>query len=169
MKKANIPTKPLEALRKKFEKHKYVIIVLLVGALILLWPGGSSSGAAPAQPGPSDSSVQFSLEEEERRLAEALAQIEGAGEVIVLLSLRSSVLQEVAVDEDDRGRRAVVTVPIGGGAQQEITLRYHFPEFQGALIISQGGDNPTVRLQITQAVAALTGLRTDRITVSPMA
>ena len=152
-------------------KNKYVVIVLLVGVLIILWPSGREAPRKQAVAGEASaaSHLSFSLAAEEARIAHALSQIEGAGEVVVVLSLRTSLEQEVAVNEDQNGRRETVTISTGQGTQSEVTLRYHFPEFQGALVVSVGANNPTVALQITQAVSALTGLRTDRITVSPMA
>jgi len=160
---------PLDRIRKLAEKNKYILIVLLAGLLIILWPsGGRSSDDAQAAPEQTKSPLSFSLSEKEQRIAHALSQIEGAGDVIVVLSLRTSLEQEVAVDEDSAGRRETVTISTGSGTQSEVTLRYHYPEFRGALVVSQGADDATVRLQITQAVAALTGLGTDRITVTRM-
>jgi len=160
---------PLERVRKIAEKHKYVLIVLLAGLLIILWPGSreTSDDALPATEH-TESPLSFSLLEKEQRIAHALSQIEGAGDVIVVLSLRTSLEQEVAIDEDSAGRRETVTISTGSGTQREVTLRYHYPEFRGALVVSQGADDASVRLQITQAVAALTGLGTDRITVTRM-
>jgi len=164
-------TKPpvdIKHIIKALEKNKYLLLVLLVGMLVILWPfGGGGSEAATAAETP-EHHLAFSLEEKEDRLARALSQIEGAGEVIVMLSLRTSLEQEIAVDEDQSGRRATVTISTGGGTQSEVTLRYRYPEFQGALVVSQGADDASVRLQLTRAVAALTGLGTDRITVMPM-
>ena len=158
-----------ERFRKLAEKNKYVLIVLLAGLLIILWPsGGRASDEALPVAEQTESSLSFSLEEKEARIAHALSQIAGAGEVIVVLSLRTSLEQEVAVDEDSAGRRETVTISTGSGTQSEVTLRYRYPEFRGALVVSQGADDATVRLQITQAVAALTGLGTDRITVTRM-
>jgi len=158
----------LKKIRGIAEKNKYVLIVLLVGLFIILWPvGGSTEEAAPI-PVQADHPLAFSLEEKELRIAEALSRIEGAGEVIVVLSLRTSLEQEVAVDEDTAGRRETVTISTGAGTQSEVTLRYRFPEFRGALVVSEGASDASVRLQITQAVASLTGLGTDRITVTQM-
>ena len=154
---------------KAVEKNKYVALVLLAGLAIILWPsgsGGETREEPPAQE--AQNPLAFSLEEKEERIAQALSRIHGAGEVIVLLSLKTSLEQEVAVDEDSSGRRETVTISTGSGTQSEVTLRYRYPQYQGALIVSQGADNATVRLQITQAVAALTGLGTDRITVIKM-
>ena len=160
---------PLGKIRSLAEKNKYVLIVLLAGLLIILWPSGrgSTPEPVPAQE-QAESPLSFSLDEKEQRISHALSQIEGAGDVIVLLSLRTSFEQEVAVDEDSAGRRETVTISTGSGTQSEVTLRYRYPEFRGALVVSQGADDATVRLQITQAVAALTGLGTDRITVTRM-
>ncbi|MCL2568650.1 MAG: stage III sporulation protein AG [Oscillospiraceae bacterium] len=168
-KKARSPVDVTKFL-KVIEKNKYVCLVLLLGVVILIWPfgGGTAPTAAAPPQTPAEHPLAFSLEEKEARLAYALSQIEGAGEVIVMLSLRTSLEQEVAVDEDQSGRRATVTISTGAGTQSEVTLRYRYPEFQGALIVSEGAHNATVRLQLTQAVAALTGLGTDRITVTPM-
>ena len=155
---------------KTVEKNKYVLLVLLAGVLIILWPFGSSNPPAvlPAGGEPTEHRLAFCLEEKEARLADALSRIDGAGEVAVMLSLRTSLEQEVAVDEDQTGRRATVTISTGAGTQSEVTLRYRYPEFQGALVVSQGAENASVRLQLTQAVAAVTGLGTNRITVTQM-
>ena len=37
--------------------------------------------------------------------------------------------------------------------------------YRGALVVCQGGDQAAVRLAVTEAVMALTGLPADRITV----
>ena len=39
------------------------------------------------------------------------------------------------------------------------------PLYRGALIVCEGGGNDAVRLQVIEAVAALTGLGSDRIAV----
>jgi len=151
-------------------KNKYVLLVLLVGAAIILWPGDQSptERAPPPLAEGSEARLSFSLADEEQRIAAALTQIEGAGAVTVVLSLRTSLEQEVAVNEDASGRRETVTISTGAGTQSEVTLRYRYPEFQGALVVSEGAEHASVRLQLTQAVAALTGLGTDRITVTQM-
>jgi len=166
-KRPKLPT-GLGPVIKVVEKNKYVLLVLLAGLLIILWPAG---GGAPEPQIPAEEiahPLAFALAEQEERIARALSRIAGAGEVVVVLSLRTSLEQEVAVNEDGAGRRETVTVSTGQGTQSEVTLRYRYPEYQGALIVSRGADDPTVRLQITQAVAALTGLGTDRITVTKM-
>ena len=43
-----------------------------------------------------------------------------------------------------------------------------YPEYRGALVVAQGADNAAIKLAITQAVAGLTGLSSDKITVVKM-
>ena len=52
-----------------------------------------------------------------------------------------------------------------GGSQEAVLLTQRYPTFQGALVVCQGGDDAEIRLTLTQAVSALTGLGADRITV----
>ena len=42
------------------------------------------------------------------------------------------------------------------------------PVYLGALIVCQGGDNPTVKLSIVEAVMDITGLSSNQITVLKM-
>ena len=58
-----------------------------------------------------------------------------------------------------------MTVGRGSGSQEVVPLQTLAPEFRGALVVCPGGGDPRVRLTLTQAVSALTGLGTDRISV----
>ena len=42
--------------------------------------------------------------------------------------------------------------------EEAVLVTQRYPTFQGALVICPGGEDPAVRLALTQAVAALTGL-----------
>ena len=54
----------------------------------------------------------------------------------------------------------------GGGSQETVTVQELSPGYQGALLVCEGGDDPRVRLALTQAVSALTGLGADKISIS---
>ena len=57
-----------------------------------------------------------------------------------------------------------VVVNTGSGQQTVVRLE-RAPVFQGAVVVSQGGDRAEVRLLLTQAVSSLTGLGADKITI----
>jgi len=161
---------PNEAMNKFLQilkKNQYVLIVLFVGLIIILIPGSSDTKEDPeAQVTASEESeLYFSVEEQEKKIAQALSEIEGAGDVTVVLSVKTSTEQEVAVDEDGEKTQTVI-ISSSEGTESALTLRYIYPEYQGALIVTEGAENATTKLNIIEAVANLTGLGTDKITVT---
>lgn len=156
-----------------FQKYKLVLLVLAAGVVLLLWPTGKGDAAA-ASPGQGGSAAasDFDLEALERKLERVLSQIDGAGEVSVALTVRSGVEQIYAVDgsmsQDESGREEetrTVIVSTGSGTEEAVPVQQRYPAFRGAVVVCPGGGDPEIRLLITQAVSALTGLGTDRITV----
>ncbi len=143
-------------------KNKYALIVLGVGLLILLLPTGSKK--TTEEPDNTEiTAPSFSVETEEKRLAQQLTQIKGAGKVSVLLSVEGSVSRELA----ENGEETLVISSNGG--QKVVELYYVNPIYTGAVIVCQGAATSSVRLEITQAVSAFTGLGTDKIRVMEMA
>ena len=53
----------------------------------------------------------------------------------------------------------------GGGAEEVVVTEEVYPTFRGALVVCQGAGDPAVKLTVTEAVSALTGLGSDRICV----
>jgi len=156
---------------KALEKYKYVLLVVLVGVLLLLWPTGDETAQETAVQ-PAVQEDLFRLGEMEDRLEKALSQVEGAGEVTVVLTLRESPYQVLAQDADDtqeEGRTVrestVVLASKGSGAQAPVRIQELAPGYQGALVVAQGADSPQVRLALSEAVSALTGLGTDKISI----
>jgi len=153
----------------KLKKNGLIAAALVLGAVLLLMPTGSSGSGTPDERSGLSEPV-FSLSEQERKLEEALSQIEGAGKVKVVLTLKSGAERVLASNEevsDTQSKLTHVTIQTGSGVQP-VAVRYNYPIYQGALVVCQGAGNPAVRLQITEAVAALTGLTTDKITVTKM-
>lgn len=171
---------------EKLKKSKYVLVVLLVGAVLILWPFGSSgsSGDTVEPASVVTDGLLFSLEAEEEKIAKALSEIDGAGRVSIVLTLKTGTEQELATNEDVSYKESAeggevteyemdsttstVIVSTGSGTQSTVTVKYIYPEYRGALIVSEGAGDPKIKLQITEAVAALTGLKTDKITVVKM-
>lgn len=147
---------------KKLGQYKYVLLVALVGALLLIWPTPDKGEAAPASSDPADS--LFDSRTMEARLERALSRIEGAGEVSVILTLESGPRRVLARDGNAQESQTV-TVSAGAGSQEPVEVQSLGPTYRGALVVAQGGDDPQIRLELSTAVSALTGLGSDRITV----
>ena len=148
-------------------KYQGVLLVIAVGLVLLMLPTGGpdSPEASPAL----EEGTDFDLDAFERKLAQALSQVEGAGEASVVLTLEGGSRQVLARNQElESGggeTNTVVTVGRGSGQQEVVPLQTVAPRFRGALVVCPGGGDPQVRLRIIGAVSAVTGLGADRISV----
>lgn len=159
-------------LLEPLKKYQYALLILLVGVVLLVWPvgtGGSGQQSAEvtgSTTGEADESRY--LTELEARLAKSLSKIDGVGEAEVVLTLRAGsetlLASDHTVDADSEKTEAVV-INNGSGQQTTVTTQVLYPTFQGALVVCDGGNSATVRLNVLKAVEALTGLKADNITV----
>ena len=142
-----------------------VILVMLLGAFLLLLPDRNTADEViPEQNG----QVEFELAEFEQRLSQALSRVSGAGETRVVLSLDSGNRTILAQDrQQSEGGATVETVTLGerSGGEAVVPVQTMAPNFRGAVVVSPGAENPSVRLALTRAVSVLTGLGADRICV----
>ena len=157
-----------QQLWKLLDKYKYVLVVLAVGVALLLWPTGEKKELEEAAV---QGEEEFDLSQLEAKLSQTLSQVEGAGEVTVILTVKSGMEQVFAADRstavaERENSVEEKTVVINTGSGQEAVVRVRrYPVFQGAVVVCPGGDRVDVRLLLTQAVSALTGLGADKITV----
>ena len=153
--------------REVLGQYRAAFLVLCAGVVLLLLPGGGRTGAEEAES--SAAETGFVLEDFEDRVADILSQVEGAGETRVVLTLdggaRSVLARDSQTDGDGSGSSTVVTVGRGSGNQSVVPVQTLTPSFRGALVVCPGGGDPLVRLRLSQAVAALTGLGSDRISI----
>ena len=157
-------------LTRQFGRYKYVLLVIGIGVLLLLVP--TSTSKVSSSESTINTEEDFSVEALEEKLEHILAQIDGAGQVDVMLTVESGMKRIFAQDgrmeqESDSMQKESETVVIssGSGTQETVLVQQVYPRFQGALVVAEGGGNPTVRLNLTEAVAALTGLGADKISV----
>ena len=152
------------AWKKGLERYGYVLLVVVVGIVLLLWPQGEETKQTVTQ-----ESVQeeFDLEAFEEKLANTISQIQGAGEAQVVLSLQSGSRQVLAQDKEQGSQSSTTTVTVGrgSGSQEVVPIQTVAPQFRGALVVCPGGDDPQVRLAVMEAVAAVTGLGSNHISV----
>ena len=142
-----------------------------MGTCLLLLPEMGSGEDAQSVP-TFGAMEEFSLEEVEQKLSDTLSQIDGAGRVSVMLTLKAGPRQILAQDgqkkEEDGGSDLTTTTVViskGSGQQETVLLQQISPQYQGALVVCPGGENPTVKLQLVEAVSALTGLGADKISI----
>ena len=153
-----------------FQKYKYVLLVIAAGIVLLLLPlGGEENPASGGTESQNENSEEtFQVEEMERRLEEALSRVDGAGEVTVVLTIKSGARQILAQDSSRSGEESstsTVVVSTGSGTEDAVVLQQVYPQYQGALVVCPGGGDPAVCLKLVDAVSALTGLGADKISI----
>lgn len=161
-------TNPLEVLGR----YKYVLLVVLLGALLLLWPGGRGAADRTDSGSRQIPAGSMPLGETERAMEVILEKISGVGRVDVMLTLQSgselvlaqdsSLRYSGSVQSPDSYERSTQPVTDGGGV---VVTKETCPQYRGALVVCEGGGDDGVRLQVAKAVSALTGLGSDRIAV----
>lgn len=156
--------------RELFGKYKYVLLILALGILLMSLP---DRGSSPAQP--EVSSAQPAPASRADELEAILGQISGVGRVQVLLTEAAGAETVYQTDEDrssssDSGSVRVQTVIVTNSNREEqgLVRTVTPPVYLGAIIVCQGGDSPTVRLSVVEAVSNVTGISSDRITVLKM-
>ncbi len=149
---------------KALLQYRYALLVLLLGAVLLMLPEQTHEETPEA--------VEVAeVDTLEEKLEQVLRQVEGAGAVEVILTIRQGeeTVYQTDLSQTAEGDSDANTVLADrGSTEAPIAVTVFSPIYQGALVVAEGGDRASVRLDIMQAVASLTGLGTDKITVIKM-
>lgn len=165
--------------RKIWDKYKYAALVALIGAGLLLWPalgGGETLSRQKDRPAGTARSG-WDLQAVQREMEEVLSAMDGVGQAKVMLTVESDGERQLAQDTqlsysgdtaapEDYSRKSETVRLDGSDGDEAVVVRTTYPTYRGALVVCQGGGSAEVRLAVTGAVAALTGLPTDRVTVA---
>lgn len=109
------------------------------------------------------------IQTDAEKLERLLCTVKGAGKVEVLLSYAAGELTLYQTDTDESSQRTdTVTVTDANRNQTGLVTQTLPPVYQGAVIVCQGGADPSVRLAIVDAVSKFTGLGANQIAVLEM-
>ena len=170
------------AISSFLQKYKYAVLILLLGIGLLLLPGSHSESKEQTESIDPSINVADTLDYEtmmEEKIATALSEIQGVGKVKVLLTLKQGEEYHYLTDPEQRSEakdsgtlsdRSEKTVILSRGSSYDeaIVTRRDYPVFQGALIVCEGGGDAQIKLQLIQAVSALTNLGSQNITILKM-
>lgn len=153
-----------------FKKYKYAIIVLLVGLILMAFPGFDTDIKTETVEAP-----KTSLQSLEQKLSVLLSKVDGAGEVEVILTVAAGeeIIYQTNDDYTDSDSSVsnninTVTVTDSDRNQTGLIKQVKSETYKGAIIVCSGADDPTVRLAIVDAVSRITGLKTNCISVLKM-
>lgn len=152
------------------KKYRLAAAAMLLGIVLMLLPSGSERESVSPDGAEEERFDRAAMQSEMENI---LRTIEGVGELRLMLTVDAGTRRELAQDssversgtEDLRETRETVIVGAGSGTREVVVTRSVYPRYVGALVVCEGGDSAAVRLAVTEAVHALTGLASDKISV----
>ena len=120
----------------------------------------------------------YSVEDVENMLEGIFKKVKGVGKVEVKITVKSGYENVYAYNVDESRIASSYGVNITtdkqiilikkDGEETPIITKINCPEFIGAVIVCDGGDDPRIKYELTQATKSLTGISTDYILVTKM-
>ena len=146
--------------RKQLKIYSLLALLFLIGCCFMIYPSKESKVQKDKLPY-SETNV-FSIETEEMRLESLLSKIDGVGECRVLLSVHGGIESVLA---EDNGETVVIK---DGNSESIVTVQTIHPAYQGAVVVTGGCGNASVRHNVLASVSAYTGLSADKIAICPI-
>lgn len=133
-----------------------------------------------------DETAQY-VEQLEKRLSELLTRVEGAGEVEVIITLRSSIervvekdigIQQSETKEADAqgGNRTVGSASTNegtvyvteGSSSAPYVVKTISPAVEGVVVLAQGAGSGSISKELSEAVQVLLGIEAHRVKILKM-
>ena len=165
---------------EKLPKKNHLLILFLIGMLLFVavFPFPTSNRSEEAERGEEasiisqDSGIMGEYEAYlEERTADILKQVDGVGEVTVMITLKSGSQKIIEKDQSSTAQTTEEADSTGGTRSVEDTSSTPYvskemtPEIEGVVVIADGGDNAVVVESITEAVQALFGVEAHKIKI----
>lgn len=155
---------------------------LLAAALVLLIVGFAFDGSGnnnTEEKSDGGISAREYTESTEKKLEKLLSELEGVGEVKVMISLESryeNVYLKGSTQNEkqsDSGREIVIeeeyiTVKKGSSTEEGLLVKVYEPKIKGVAVVAQGADSATVKKAITDTVCAVFSISSARVSVENM-
>lgn len=171
--------------KKKIENLVFTVVLLIVTLFIVKGVFKNDKQVTTKNAVVSQKTEKYREEQNiEKQLEEILAQIKGVEKVKVLITYseteklvplynESTSKSSTAEKDTEGGERTIESYDINkeivsDANQDPITEKIVLPKIEGAIVIAKGAENTTVKENITNAVAAATGLAVHKIQVLEM-
>ncbi len=182
MEQIHKPGAVIRTLLEKLPGQKWVMWVGVLGAALLLLFSFADADSAAEKAAPEQTELPVEQIEQalEARLTQLLAQVEGAGQVTVMVTLentaqtvyaqavqQTSDISTTGQGSSTRSDYATDYVLIGDGSgKQALTETTLQPTVKGVAVVCSGAEDVRVVSRITQLVSTVLGVASNRICVT---
>lgn len=155
-------------------KKNIPLFVLVIGIVIVLL------SSLPKPKSVTKSSLTYDEDDYtqklEQRVEGIVSSIKGAGECNVMINLSSSS-ESVYVKENKKSfdsdsetskgksEDSIITMTDSGGNQYALVTKCIMPQIAGATVVCKGGDDPSVKEAVTDAVCTVLGIGANKVCV----
>lgn len=169
--KPNLLHRLMEAVKGERRLTNLVVILGIAGMLLIalseLWPNQPSPEGQVSQADAVELCTDYE-QRMERRLADLIASVEGAGNVQVMVTLSTGSRTVYATDEETSADGAAQSrhLLLDDGSQPPALVETtQLPQVQGVAVLCDGGGDPAIQARVTDIVKVLTGVGASHITV----
>ncbi len=157
---------------KKLNAGAIALILLAVGVVAVLMSNKDETAVEKETYAVFDEAVYE--EALEKRLKSIIEEIDGVGEVSVMITLEGSALYSYATDtahdtkaDGDSKRESTVVLSANGTNNKEAVISgYTLPSIKGAAVVCSGALSPTLQGRVIGTVSAALGISTSKIFVT---
>lgn len=154
-----------KSLKDLFRKVKPEYLMIAAAVIIVLILFGSTFVKTQTE---KDYDVNDYVDMLETKLSDRLSELDGAGRVKVIISVKSGMRSEIATEKQVGGigdRTTETPVLISG---KPLILGEIYPEICGVIIMAKGAENVKVRLSLIIAAQTFLDVSSDKIQVLQM-
>ena len=166
-----------KGLLAKIKGIKHIELVLagvaVLVMLLIFFSSGCGGGGGGVASGTTNNNNRPTNETRtqriERQLSESFSKIEGAGETIVIINWESGLESTVRVAGNNNNNTNSNPNPIVIGGGGGLSGQNAYPRALGVLILTQGGDNVRLQIELINAVSVFLDITPDRIRILTLA
>lgn len=155
-------------------KHFQLWIALLIGVCVCLVYFSFCSPKTDKQEESSTTEISSTMEyvdNLENKLCNVISKIDGVGSVSVAITLESSFTYEYATDTETKTtvsggvETSITTETVILVSNQPVVVKENYPIVKGVVIVAQGAENFSVKMNILTAVETILEIDRNSITI----
>lgn len=168
------------------KKTQYLAVLLVVAIILAIYfssldtgsaqkTDGEAAAGAPAETISSDTEM-------EDRLKRVLSKVDGVGDVDVIINYESTAERVPAFSEDRQvsksdsqdtssettSEKSDIATVQGNGASEALIVKENQPEVRGVIVVAQGAEDISVRMNLLNAVTTLLNVSADKVEILKM-
>ena len=177
--------KKLHGLNAK-KKTQYLAVLLVVAIILAIYfssldTGGAKKTDDKAEAGAPAETISSDTEMEDR-LKRVLSKVDGVGDVDVIINYESTAERVPAFSEDRQvsksdsqdtssettSEKSDIATVQGNGASEALVVKENQPEVRGVIVVAQGAEDISVRMNLLNAVTTLLNVSADKVEILKM-